>query len=241
MGVGRIAAVQSIQFRPECKDGYLRYRARRYTATPMTLPLPADTLPLVAILRGLEPARAVDVARCLFDAGWRILEVPLNRPGALQAIERIVAMAPSDALIGGGTMLSVADVDAVHAAGGRLMVAPNIDTAVVARACELGMVAMPGVATPTEAFLALRSGAHAMKLFPAEVIGPAALKAFASVLPAGSSLWPVGGVTPASLAAWRQAGAAGAGIGSQLFAPGLALTDIAARAVAFAAAWRAAA
>jgi 2-dehydro-3-deoxyphosphogalactonate aldolase len=207
----------------------------------MSLGLHADTLPLVAILRGLVPERATDVAACLFDAGWRIVEVPLNRPGALQAIERIAAMAPSDALVGGGTMLSVSDVDAVHAAGGRLMVAPNLDAAVVARASELGVRAMPGVATPTEAFAALRSGAHALKLFPAEVIGPAGLKAFASVLPSGTSLWPVGGITPASLAAWRAAGAAGVGIGSQLFTPALAVPEIAARACTFAAAWRAAA
>lgn len=207
----------------------------------MSLGLHADTLPLVAILRGLEPERAAHVAAGLFDAGWRLVEVPLNRPGALQAIERIAAMAPADALVGGGTMLSVSDVDAVHAAGGRLMVAPNLDAAVVARAGQLGMLAMPGVATPTEAFAALRSGAHALKLFPAEVIGPAGLKAFASVLPSGTGLWPVGGITPASLAAWRAAGAAGAGIGSQLFTPGLAVPEIAARARTFAAAWRAAA
>lgn len=205
----------------------------------MSLPLPPPGLPLVAILRGLEPGRAADVAAGLFDAGWRIVEVPLNRPGALQAIERIAAMAPADTLIGGGTMLSVSDVDAVHAAGGRLMVAPNLEPAVIARARELDMRAMPGVATPTEAFAALRSGAHALKLFPAEVIGPAGLKAFASVLPRGTGLWPVGGITPSSLAAWRAAGAAGAGIGSQLFTPGLALPEIVARAHAFAAAWRA--
>ena len=201
--------------------------------------LPADGLPLVAILRGLEPGRAADVAACLFDAGWRLVEVPLNRPGALQAIERIAAMAPPDALVGGGTMLSTSDVDAVHAAGGALMVAPNLDARVVARARELGMVAMPGVATPTEAFAALAAGAHALKLFPAEVIGSAGLKAFASVLPPGTGLWPVGGVTPGGLAAWRAAGTAGAGIGGQLFTPGLALAEIAERARAFAAAWRA--
>lgn len=206
----------------------------------MTIPIPTGALPLVAILRGLDPERAADVAAALFDAGWRIVEVPLNRPGALQAIERIAAMAPADALVGGGTMLSAADVDAVHAVGGRLMVAPNVDAAVLARARELGMVAMPGVATPTEAFLAIRSGALALKLFPAEVIGPAGLKAIASVLPSGANLWPVGGITPASLSTWRAAGAAGAGIGSQLFTPGLALPEIAARARDFAAAWRAA-
>ena len=201
----------------------------------------ADMLPLVAILRGLEPPRAADVAARLFDAGWRIVEVPLNRPGALQAIERIAAMAPADALVGGGTMLSVSDVDAVHAAGGRLMVAPNFDAAVVERACELDMLTMPGVATPTEAFAALRHGAHALKLFPAEVIGPAGLKAFASVLPSGTGLWPVGGLTPPSLAAWRAAGASGAGIGGQLFTPDLAEQEIAERARTFAVAWRAAA
>lgn len=204
----------------------------------MSRTLPAVDLPLVAILRGLEPGRAADVAQCLFDAGWRIVEVPLNRPGALRAIERIAAMAPPDALVGGGTVLSVSEVDAVQRAGGRLMVAPNLDTAVVARARELGMLAMPGVATPTEAFAAIAAGAHALKLFPAEVIGPAGLKAFASVLPAGTGLWPVGGVTPGSLAAWRAAGAAGAGIGSQLFTPELSLDEIGERARSFAAAWR---
>lgn len=206
----------------------------------MSPTLPAVDLPLVAILRGLEPGRAADVASGLFDAGWRVVEVPLNRPGALQAIERIAAMAPADALVGGGTMLSVSDVDAVRRVGGRLMVAPNLDAAVVARARELGMLAMPGVATPTEAFAAIAAGAHALKLFPAEVIGPAGLKAFASVLPAGTALWPVGGVTPGSLAAWRAAGAAGAGIGSQLFTPELSLDEIGERARSFAAAWRAA-
>ena len=201
-------------------------------------PIPA--LPLVAILRGLEPERAAEVAHALFDAGLRIVEVPLNRPGALQAIATIVRMAPHDALVGGGTMLSAADVDAVHAAGGRLMVAPNCDAAVIARARQLGMLAMPGVATPSEAFAALAAGAHALKLFPAEVIGTAGLKAFASVLPAGTGLWPVGSITPGSLAAWRAAGAAGAGIGSQIFTPDLPIAQIGERARAFAAAWAAA-
>ncbi len=200
-------------------------------------PIPA--LPLVAILRGLEPERAAEVAQTLFDAGLRIVEVPLNRPGALQAIATIVRMAPRDALVGGGTMLSAADVDAVHAAGGRLMVAPNCDAAVIARARQLGMLAMPGVATPTEAFAALRAGANVLKLFPAEVIGPAGLKALRSVLPEGTGLWPVGGITPASLAPWVQAGATGFGIGSQLFRPGAALEEIGRAAREFVAAWAA--
>jgi 2-dehydro-3-deoxyphosphogalactonate aldolase len=199
----------------------------------MTIALP--DLPLVAILRGLDPDDAAAVGRVLFDAGWRLLEVPLNRPGALDAIRILVDMAPPDAIVGGGTMLSVADVDAVAQAGGRLFVAPNCNP----QARAAGMLCAPGVATPTEAFAALDAGAHALKLFPAESIGPAGLKAMKSVLPAGTSLWPVGGVTPEQIPAWKAAGATGAGIGSQLFAPGVGLDDLAARARAFAHAWRA--
>lgn len=204
----------------------------------MSTPLLPDP-PLVAILRGLEPERAADVASALFDAGFRIVEVPLNRPVALQGIATIVRMAPADALVGGGTMLTAADVDAVHAAGGRLMVSPNFEAAVIARARELGMFVAPGVATPTEAFAALAAGANVLKLFPAEVIGTAGLKAMASVLPAGTGLWPVGGVTPASLAGWVKAGASGFGIGGQIFKPGMAIAEIAAVAREFVAAWRA--
>jgi len=205
----------------------------------MTLTLPAlPDLPLVAILRGLDPRDAAAVGRILFDAGWRMLEVPLNRPGALDAIRILAGMAPPDAIVGGGTMLSVAHVDAVADAGGRLFVAPNCNPAVIAHARAAGMLCAPGVATPTEAFTALDAGAHALKLFPAEAIGPAGLKAMASVLPAGTPLWPVGGVTPEQIPAWRAAGATGAGIGSQLFAPGVAPAVLAARAAAFAAAWR---
>jgi 2-dehydro-3-deoxyphosphogalactonate aldolase len=200
-----------------------------------TLPAP----PLVAILRGLEAERAAEIAGVLFDAGFRIVEVPLNRPGAVQAIERIAALAPGDALVGGGTMLTIADVDAVHAAGGRLMVAPNCNPAVIAHAARCGMFAAPGIATPTEAFAALDAGAHVLKLFPAELVGAAGLKALVSVLPQGTGLWPVGGVTPASIAAWVQAGATGFGIGSQLFRPGATLAAIAAAASDFVAAWTA--
>ncbi len=203
--------------------------------TTPDLPLP----PLVAILRGLEPERAADVAAALFEGGFRIVEVPLNRPGALQGIATIAAMAPAGALVGGGTMLAPADVDAVHAAGGRLMVSPNFDAAVIARARSLGMFAAPGVATPTEAFAALAAGANVLKLFPAEVIGAAGLKAMASVLPAGTGLWPVGGITPQSLAGWVKAGASGFGIGSQIFKPGMAIAEIAAVAREFIAAWQA--
>ena len=195
-------------------------------------------LPLVAILRGLAPADAESVGRTLFEAGFRLLEVPLNRPGAIEAIRILRALAPADAIVGGGTMLSIADVDAVRAAGGSLFVSPNCNPAVIAHARAAGMLCAPGVATPTEAFNALDAGAHALKLFPAESIGPAGLKAIKAVLPEGTPLWPVGGVTPGQIGAWKSAGATGAGIGSQLFAPGVALDALARRARAFAAAWR---
>jgi 2-dehydro-3-deoxyphosphogalactonate aldolase len=134
-------------------------------------------------------------------------------------------------------MLSVADVDAVHAAGGKMFVAPNCNPAVIAHAAALGMLCAPGVATPSEAFAALDAGAHVLKLFPAEMIGPAGLKAIKSVLPDETPCWPVGGVTPEQLADWKTAGATGAGIGSQLFGSGTTLEELARRAAAFAAAW----
>lgn len=193
--------------------------------------------PLVAILRGLALAEVQPLGRALFDAGFRLVEVPLNRPGALDCIAALKALAPADALVGGGTMLSTSDVDNVHAAGGQLMVAPNCDADVIRRACERGMVAAPGVATPSEAFNALRWGAHALKIFPADMVGQTGLKAVKSVLPPGTALWPVGGVAPESLGAWVSAGATGFGIGSQLFQPGVSAGVLTQRAQAFIAAW----
>jgi 2-dehydro-3-deoxyphosphogalactonate aldolase len=194
-------------------------------------------MPLVAILRGLAPADAPAIGAVLFDAGFRLLEVPLNRPGALEAIGILAALAPPGALVGGGTMLSVDQVDAVYAAGGRLLVAPNCDTAVIRRGAELGMLCAPGVATPTEAFAALAAGAHALKIFPAEMVGTAGLRAIRTVLPPDTPLWPVGGVTPDSMAAWVRAGATGFGIGGALYQPGVTPDDIARRARAFVKAW----
>lgn len=196
-------------------------------------------MPLVAILRGLVPAQAKEVGQALYQAGFRTLEVPLNRPGALECIEKLTQSLPTDALVGGGTMLSVSDVDAVHAAGGRLMVSPNCDARVIAHAAALGMLCAPGVATPTEAFVALEAGAHALKLFPAEMVGHGGLKAMKSVLPGGTDFWPVGGVTPESMGAWVKAGATGFGIGSQLYAPGTSADQVLERARAFVAAWQA--
>eukprot|EP01041_Mallomonas_annulata_P015101 gene15101-32035_t len=146
------------------------------------------------------------VGEALVASGFRTLEVPLNRPGALECIATLARTLSADAIVGGGTMLTVADVEAVHAAGGRLMVSPNCDVAVIRRAVELGMLTAPGVATPTEAFAALQAGAHALKLFPAEMVGHGGIKALKSVLPAGTDLWPVGGITPESMGPWKKAG-----------------------------------
>lgn len=197
------------------------------------------TTPLVAILRGLQPAEAADVAKVLYNAGFRALEVPLNRPGALECIAAIVKLNLPDTLVGGGTMLSVAHVEAVYEAGGRLLVSPNCNPAAIRRAAELGMYCAPGVATPTEAFAALDAGAHALKLFPAEMVGHGGLKAMLSVVPAGTPMWPVGGVTPETMAGWKKAGATGFGIGGALFTPGVSLEELGERAAAFVNAWRA--
>ena len=196
--------------------------------------------PLVAILRGLSPTDAAEIGHALFDAGLRLVEVPLNRPGALACIEALAAIAPADALVGGGTVLGVADVEAVDAAGGRLIVAPNCDRSVIRRAVSLGMLCAPGVGTASEAFAALACGAHALKLFPAEVWGPRGLKALRSVLPEGTPLWPVGGITPQSVAEWVAAGATGLGIGGELYRPGAGAADVTQRGHRFIDAWRSA-
>jgi len=194
--------------------------------------------PLVAILRGLVPEQAADVGQVLFEAGFRSLEVPLNRPGALQSIEALVRIAPPGALVGAGTVVTPEQVGQVAEAGGRLIVSPHCDTAVIARSRELGLYSAPGVFTATEAFAALRAGAQALKLFPAEAMAPGGLQALATVLPPGTPLWPVGGITPGSFAQWRAAGATGFGIGGALFKPGVGLDDLRTRAQAFVQAWR---
>jgi 2-dehydro-3-deoxyphosphogalactonate aldolase len=208
--------------------------------TALELLQQARHMPLVAILRGLDVAQAKPVGLALYAAGFRTLEVPLNRPSALECIAQLVQALPEDALVGGGTMLSIADVDAVHAAGGRLMVSPNCNVSVIAHAAGLGLLCAPGVATPTEAFAALDAGAHALKLFPSEMVGHGGLKALKSVLPLATDFWPVGGITPESMAAWVAAGATGFGIGSQLYAPGTAADVVEQRARAYVAAWQAA-
>ena len=197
-------------------------------------------MPLVAILRGLQPERAGDVARVLFDAGFRALEVPLNRPGALRAIAALVPMAPADAWIGAGTVLETAQVDAVGDTGATLIVSPHFDAVVVRRARERGMRVVPGVFTASEAFAAWRAGADALKIFPAEAMTHAGLAGLTTVLPPALPLWPVGGIVPDNIAAWRQAGATGFGLGGGLFKPELSVAEIAKRARAYVDAWNAA-
>lgn len=207
-------------------------------STPRHPGLAPGAEPLVAILRGLRPDQAAAVGGALFEAGFRCLEVPLNRPQALRCIEILASMAPPDALVGGGTMLSPRDVDEVASAGGGLMVAPHCDPELIAHAAARGMFCAPGVATPSEAFSALRAGAHALKLFPAEQIGTRGLKALCTVLPPGTAVWPVGGVDEAQMAEWVRAGATGFGIGSQLFQPGLEAAEVGRRGASMLRAWR---
>ncbi len=193
-------------------------------------------LPLVAILRGLTPQEAPAIGHALVDSGFTLIEVPLNSPSPLDSIAALAAEHP-DHLIGAGTVLGAAQVRDVHAAGGRIIISPHFDAAVVHEALRLGLACVPGVATPSEAFAALAAGAHALKLFPAELITPTVLKAMRAVLPADVPLLPVGGITPDNMAAYRRAGAQGFGIGSALYAPGQSPEQVLGSAQTFIKAW----
>ena len=195
-----------------------------------------NTLPLVAILRGLRPDEALAVGDALTASGWSLIEVPLNSPEPLTSIEALVQAFPL-ALVGAGTVLTTAQVRDVHAAGGRLIVSPNFNADVVREAVALGMVCLPGVMTATEAFAALAAGATGLKLFPAEMASPAVVKALRAVLPADVPLLPVGGIGPGNMAAYRAAGASGFGIGSALFKPGTTAAKVRTAAVDFKATW----
>jgi len=195
-------------------------------------------LPLVAILRGLTPAEAPEVGDAIVESGFWLLEVPLNSPQPLESITLLRQRFP-DALVGAGTVLDAAQVREVHKAGGELIVAPNFDAGVLAEARRLGLVSLPGVMTPTEAFAALAAGAAGLKLFPAELASPAVVKALLAVLPKGTPLMPVGGITPDNMRDWRDAGAAGFGIGSALYKPGKSAAAVRESALEFVAAFNA--
>lgn len=194
-------------------------------------------LPLVAILRGVKPAEVEGIGTALYGAGFRLIEVPLNSPDPLKSIEKLVRSLPADAVVGAGTVLTPEAARQVKGAGGQLIVMPHCDPALIRMAKTLGLIALPGVATPSEAFAALAAGADALKLFPAEMLPPPMVKAMRAVLPADLALLPVGGIAPQSMPAYRAAGADGFGLGSALYAPGCTAQQVAERARAFVSAW----
>jgi 2-dehydro-3-deoxyphosphogalactonate aldolase len=210
------------------------------TVSPATQRWPEGIPPLVAILRGIRPEEVLDVAAALYEAGISAIEVPLNSPAPLESVARLAAKYGDRCLCGAGTVLRPADVDTVHAAGGRLIVTPNTVPAVIERAVALGLTVMPGFATATEAFAALGAGAGMLKLFPAASYGPGHLKALRDVLPSAVAVFAVGGVGAANLAPWRQAGCAGLGVGGDLYRAGHPAGEVHRRALALVAAWRAA-
>lgn len=198
-----------------------------------------DELPLVAILRGVHPDEVEGVGETLLDAGFRVVEVPLNSPEPLRSIEVLATRFGDMALVGAGTVLDPSDVERIRNAGGRLVISPNTDLAVIRSAKEHDLLSVPGTATPSEAFAALAAGADAIKAFPAESIPPVVVKAWLAVLQTGTRVLPVGGITPDNMQSYVEAGASGFGLGSALFKPGFSLAEIRQRAHRFVAAWRA--
>ena len=198
-----------------------------------------DPLPLIAVLRGISPEEVDEVAGALVDAGFRILEVPLNSPRPYDSIRRLAQAHGAHCLVGAGTVLRVEDVARVREAGGAIVVMPHADLDIVREAKRQGMVCVPGVATPTEAFAALAAGADALKMFPAEALPPAALRAWRAVLPRDALVFAVGGMKPDNLDAYWEAGASGFGTGSNLYKPGTPAGVVREVASAYAAAVRA--
>ena len=196
-------------------------------------------LPLIAILRGLKTAEAPAALEALLSAGFVMIEVPLNSPEPFATLATMRRLAPAEVLIGAGTVLTKEDVLRVAEAGGDLVVSPNLDVDVVAATKRLGLISLPGVATPSEAFAALKAGADGLKAFPAEAIGPTIVKAWRAVIPADIPILPVGGITPDAMASFVKAGASGFGLGSALYKPEVSAARLAERARAFVDAWRA--
>ena len=179
-----------------------------------------DRCPLVAILRGIRPDEAEDVCAALQEAGIAVVEVPLNSPSPMDSIRRLAGRYGETMLIGAGTVMTSAQVEEIVGCGGRLLVTPHADVAVVRAAKARGMLACPGGFTPTEFFALLAAGADGVKLFPAEAASPAVLRGVRAVLPPETLVLPVGGIAPDNMAAWRDAGAAGFGIGSSIYKAG---------------------
>jgi 2-dehydro-3-deoxyphosphogalactonate aldolase len=192
--------------------------------------------PLIAILRGVRPEEVEAIGEDLVAAGFTLIEVPMNSPDPLDSIERLAMTLAGRAVIGAGTVLEPGIVSQVQAAGGTMIISPNTTPDVIATSAGEGLVSLPGMATPSEAFAALQAGATALKLFPAEGTGPAVLKAMRAVLPKTARVLPVGGIAPGNMTPWLDAGAAGFGLGSALYAPGLSAAEVGKRARAFVAA-----
>jgi 2-dehydro-3-deoxyphosphogalactonate aldolase len=193
---------------------------------------------IVAILRGVTPDEVAGIGDALHDAGVRVVEVPLNSPEPFRSIATLAARFQNRMVVGAGTVLDVDSVDRLKSAGGQISVSPDCNPQVIARAVESGMVPLPGVFTPTEAFTAVRAGARHLKLFPAEAASPKTVKAWKAVLPRDVSVYAVGGVTPANMKDWADAGCSGFGIGSNIYKPGMSAEDVAKAARAFVAAWK---
>lgn len=189
--------------------------------------------PLIAILRGVRPDEVVAIGEELVAAGFTLIEVPMNSPDPLDSVARLVAALGDRAMIGAGTVLTVDQVAAMRDAGGRMVISPNTNIDVIRASAAAGLVSLPGIATPSEAFAALGAGATALKLFPAEAASPVVLKAMRAILPKDVRVLPVGGIVPEGMAPWREAGAAGFGLGSALYKPGMTAAEVGIRARAF--------
>jgi len=197
-----------------------------------------DQCPLVGIIRGVTPDEAEDIGDAIYESGIRIIEVPLNSPAPLQSIELLAKKFGDDVLVGAGTVLDPSDVGQVWDAGGRIIVSPDTNIDVIAATASIGLVSSPGYFTPSEAFAAIRAGATALKLFPAEAASPAVLKAQLAVLPKGLPVLAVGGVKPDTMKPWLEAGAAGFGLGGGLYKPGQSAADTLDKAKAYVAGLR---
>ena len=195
---------------------------------------------LIAVLRGIRPDEVAAIGMTLYEAGFRVIEVPLNSPQPYESIRILRATLAADCVVGAGTVLSTAQVAEVKSAGGEIIVMPHSDVKVIAAAKQAAMVCAPGVATLTEAFAALAAGADALKMFPAEQLNPSVVKAWRAVMPREVTLIPVGSITPAAMAPFVAVGASGFGLGSALYKPGMSATQVGRMAVEFIAAWHSA-
>ncbi|MGO4618713.1 2-dehydro-3-deoxy-6-phosphogalactonate aldolase [Ensifer sp. 2TAB8] len=196
------------------------------------IPFPSMKYPLIAILRGLKPEETEGVVGALIETGFTAIEIPLNSPDPFRSIETAVKMAPENCLIGAGTVLTKAQVEQLADVGGRLMVSPNVEPAVISLAAKKGMVTMPGVLTPTEALSAAAAGATGLKFFPASVLGPSGIIAIRTILPPELEIAAVGGVSDANFGDYAKAGIRSFGLGSSLYKPGMSAAEVRERAVA---------